>query len=124
VWHFVHGWPVALAMAGFADAGGVATASIPNASTDKVTVATAARTSTDLTAFEFCIVEPLHPNRLLTDIWRGAHFNGRIIPARQYQATSKICWALPQFLMAANGMAPNATRPHLIRINARSAAGC
>src|SRR5208283_225814 len=63
-------------------------------------------TSTDLAAFEFCIVEPLHPNRLLTDIWRGAHFNGRIIPARQYQATSKICWALPQFLMAASGTAP------------------
>jgi hypothetical protein len=71
VWHFVHGSPVALAMAGFADAGGVATASIPNASTDNVTVATAARTSTDLTAFEFCIVEPLYPNRLLQTFCAG-----------------------------------------------------
>jgi len=58
VWHFVHGWPVALAMAGFADAGGATTASIANASTDNAAVATVARKSADLIAFKFCIVDP------------------------------------------------------------------
>jgi hypothetical protein len=113
-------------MAGFADAGGAATASIANASTDSVTVAAAPRTSADLIAFEFCIVDPFQTDRyrhFARGTFQRPDHNGPATPSNIQKPLGSA--AIPHGCEhRRRRMAPFATGRHLIRINARSAAGC